>query len=971
VKKSDTQGNLWTYTVGDGGLITSRTPQGNSGTQTTYNPDGSIATTVDEAGVTTGYSYHANGQVSQVTRDATGTPVTFVYQYDPTFPEKVTSIAASSTDWQSWRYEYHPQGSAAPGSLKAVKRVRTDGTTLDTLTTYTYDVKGRILNQTSSSGASTDYQYDARGNLQQVTGPSNNDGGTRPSTTYAYDSLDRVNSVTDPNSKATSYTYDLLGRIQTVTLPKPSPGSALNFTTTYSYDNFDSGTGLVYTHITDPNGRTTKLGYDEHGRLIRSVDASNQATVYAYTRSLLTSITDANGNVTSYQYDNLKRLAKTVFPDQREETYTYWPDGLLKYKTDRKSQTVTYTYDAHKRLVTKSYSTGGSIAYTYQGQKLTQVLDTTVTPNETHSFGYDDAYRVTNNTQGPRGALTYVYGSDDRVATMQIANGPSTTYGYHTDGSLKTITWSPVPGTFTYVYNPNGQYSEITFPNGQKRTYTYDDQGRLTNLANTFNSNPLATFAYGYDVDQQTGQATMLGQRVTVTETLPHQGLVNALMKFGYDPQYQLNRAEYPAPTPFNGEIHSWTYDAIGNRLTNTVNASIQNYTYLKNGQNPLNGQKLASDGTSAYTYDFNGNTLTRTGYGFGYDAENRLTTISGNETASYTYDYQGRRTSKTVEGVTSTYLYDGLNLIAETAGGQTSYFLNGPGIDDVVAMNRAGQISYLVSDGLGSAVGTNDPTGTVTHSIVFDAWGNTKSELGTRMHPFTYTGREVGEAALLHYRARQYQPSIGKFGSEDPIRFYGGENFYSFVVNSPVMVVDPTGLYPQTPTPSPVDCPLYCESAVLKAIAQAYKRAVEENRGRTAKSASLQIETGFYVVPNPSGPAYAGAILVGDRNGRLNIKVPKGGATFHTHMSSSGLPSTTRNNLAGSSERGDTLVASTTKTDVYVISGEGLAVAPASTTDPASGKDSYFIVKGTHFEEWYKALLRQCDGILSGLPPK
>ena len=44
--------------------------------------------------------------------------------------------------------------------------------------------------------------------------------------------------------------------------------------------------------------------------------------------------------------------------------------------------------------------------------------------------------------------------------------------------------------------------------------------------------------------------------------------------------------------------------------------------------------------------------------------------------------------------------------------------------------------------DGLGSVVATNDPSGTVTHSVVFDAWGNVNAETGTRAHPFTYTGR-------------------------------------------------------------------------------------------------------------------------------------------------------------------------------------------------------------------------------------
>ncbi|HUM02066.1 MAG TPA: hypothetical protein VL084_07250, partial [Thermoanaerobaculia bacterium] len=96
-------------------------------------------------------------------------------------------------------------------------------------------------------------------------------------------------------------------------------------------------------------------------------------------------------------------------------------------------------------------------------------------------------------------------------------------------------------------------------------------------------------------------------------------------------------------------------------------------YTYLKNGANPLNGQRLSSDGINAYTWDANGSNLTRSGapgnFTFGYDPDNRLASITGAATASYTYDYQGRRATKTVGGVTSTYLYDGLNLVGETTG--------------------------------------------------------------------------------------------------------------------------------------------------------------------------------------------------------------------------------------------------------------------------------------------------------------
>ncbi len=434
----------------------------------------------------------------------------------------------------------------------------------------------------------------------------------------------------------------------------------------------DLPSGLVYTNITDPNGRLTKLGYDEHGRLLKSTDALNNTTSYAYTRDVLTSITDANDNVTTYHYDSLKRLDKTTFPDGKFETYTYYADGLLKTKTDRMGQTLTYAYDDFKRLKTKTYPNASTITYTYAGQKLTQVDDTFASPAETHTFLYDTSYRVQQNVQSTRGTLTYTYTPDDRVDTMTIAGTPNVTtaHTYYADGSLNTIVWSPQSGQFKYAYTPRGQYQTVTFPNGQTRTYSYDDQGRLTQLANVLGATNIATNAYGYDVDWMSGQNTMLGQRVSQTADVPAQGFTNALTKYSYDPLYQLTKAAYPNVSPFNAEVDQWTYDAIGNRLTSQVNAAIQTYTYETIGSNPKNGQKLLGDGVNAYTYDFNGSQTSRTGgasYGFVNDLDNRLSSISGAESAAYTYDYQGRRTSKTVSGVTTKYLYDGLNLVSET----------------------------------------------------------------------------------------------------------------------------------------------------------------------------------------------------------------------------------------------------------------------------------------------------------------
>ena len=235
------------------------------------------------------------------------------------------------------------------------------------------------------------------------------------------------------------------------------------------------------------------------------------------------------------------------------------------------------------------------------------------------------------------------------------------------------------------------------------------------------------------------------------------------MSRYLYDAGYQLTQAGYPAPAPYNGEVDAWTYDAIGNRTTKTVNGTPTAYSYFKNGSNPLNGQRLQSDGTNAYTYDANGNTATRTGVTFGWSPDDRMTSIAGGVTASYTYDYQGRRTSKTTGGTTTSYLYDGLNLV-RTGGASQADYLFGPGIDEPLAMLRNEAISYYSVDGLGSAVLLSDPTGTVQNAYLYDAWGEVKGQSGTVANDFGYTAREFGEGGLWYYRARYYQPSVGRF---------------------------------------------------------------------------------------------------------------------------------------------------------------------------------------------------------------
>jgi RHS repeat-associated protein len=361
----------------------------------------------------------------------------------------------------------------------------------------------------------------------------------------------------------------------------------------------------------------------------------------------------------------------------------------------------------------------------------------------------------------------------------------------------------------------------------------------------------------------------MIGQRTQLTANVPTQGFTNAISKYYYDSLYQLMKVNYPAAAPFSSEVDQWTYDAIGNRLTNTVNGTTANYTYLKNGANPLNGQRLSNDGVNAYTWDFNGSDLTRNGapgnFTLGYSLDNRMTSISGAATATYVYDYQGRRTSKTVSGVTTTYLYDGLNLVTETTGGNPVRYLFGPGIDEPLATSQGVNVGYFSVDGLGTTGVISSPTGTAQNSYVFDAWGTARASSATLTNSFGYTSREFGEAGLLGYRARYLQPGLGRFTLEDEAtRLYPIDSQYSYVRNAPVRRVDPTGLVAWTCTTvsashSPAAMPVVAAGFLATCTSPCVNHRQVEGvyailAGGRGESFSLPLEFGSWTVEDDQG---------------------------------------------------------------------------------------------------------------------
>jgi RHS repeat-associated protein len=83
--------------------------------------------------------------------------------------------------------------------------------------------------------------------------------------------------------------------------------------------------------------------------------------------------------------------------------------------------------------------------------------------------------------------------------------------------------------------------------------------------------------------------------------------------------------------------------------------------------------------------------------------------------------------------------------------------------------MNRGGSTYFYQSDGLGSVTSLSSSLGTVAASYTYDSFGNLTAQSGSATNPYQFTGRDFdSETGLYYYRARYYDPTLGRFLAED-----------------------------------------------------------------------------------------------------------------------------------------------------------------------------------------------------------
>jgi RHS repeat-associated protein len=177
------------------------------------------------------------------------------------------------------------------------------------------------------------------------------------------------------------------------------------------------------------------------------------------------------------------------------------------------------------------------------------------------------------------------------------------------------------------------------------------------------------------------------------------------------------------------------------------------------------------------------------------WDSRNQLIAItSGITTSQFSYDGFGRRLSRSVNGTTTNYLYDGVVAIQESSGAGVTSLLNGSAIDEPVIRNDANGVKTVLTDENGTTLAVLNSSGATQSSYTYEPFGYTESG---STHSLQFSGRENDDTGLYYYRARYYSARYQRFISEDPIGSSGGDlNLYAYVGNSPLKYSDPFGLW-------------------------------------------------------------------------------------------------------------------------------------------------------------------------------
>ncbi|MBI1893258.1 MAG: RHS repeat-associated core domain-containing protein [Candidatus Rokubacteria bacterium] len=804
---------------------------------TTCGGGGALLASVSSGGHTTTYNYGCVGSSRVLTQVVDPASNSTVYGYN-SYGQITSLTLPGQTENKTWAYyttstSCSPTGGNLNGRLSIVKDQEANAGAGGTTTEYKYDCPGRSvsvanLNNTSAITRQTLYAYDADGSLTKVTEKGTISPDADISTTYYYDPGRRLTKGVDAKGD-NRYRFDGFGRLTA----EQRTDAGANSTTYYSYAYDSKG---MLTAVTDANSSTLYRDYDVRGRLTQNRNGTGSFTE-TYERTI-------DSRPTHVAYTNSMTPYSPAFSSDTWYTYDYtWGDEYSG---------ATYKDSSGVNGATPS---GRLIAIT------SKLLAVSTNPYRHVVYRFDP---TTSNDD----LLTMVeiFGDDDsgwadRDAT-EVGSTPANEnftreYKYTVRNEVSKLT-ATFPGLktedVTFAYNGNGTSSVVcngtncATPTGWKTSYDYYKNQWAKSIAHTLSGVTLPELTYGGDITGYDFDGNLLHS----SEILGGPYTVN---DYWYDSFNRLTKYDTGVSVDDN---FSYSYDSAGNRLTRIKYPKAggsSTTSYLYDYKNQLTSSSVAGGNTSYYCYDSNGNLTSQaesTACGtqsqlFTWDLRNRLAKddglSSGGPYKNVGYDPGGQRVFETDGDSLWYYVWDRGNPIAKYKYNLTSqgadpqeYVLYGQGLDTAISKwdtSGLGTRYDYLKDRLNSPARVLNGS-TVSATYRYEPYGAQAPSSSPQpyLDRIAYTSREyceVESSKLLYYRARWYDPEIGRFMSRDPwegsLESPQTMNRYAYVGGNPVRFNDPGGLTRVPPDDSkPCDtrypdswCQKQCEKCKAK----------------------------------------------------------------------------------------------------------------------------------------------------------
>ncbi|QQR80662.1 MAG: hypothetical protein IPJ69_00385 [Deltaproteobacteria bacterium] len=710
------------------------------------------------------------------------------------------------------------------------------------------DLPARLIRGFESSEATTFLlKYDANRNLKTMR-----DGGGHD-WNYDYDGFDRLLRAVSPTLDQTLVAYDPSGDVSSISKRGPPRWTGLEVLLAEEHLIHDEQHRLLVNQKTLLNESfarvrdvVTQFQYDAQSRLIQLQDDNNHVSRFGYDGlNRLIQFTDALGNQISNTYDaanNLTRrrsheVAASGF-DDFENNYRYDSLNRLIRMTDTLGQTSTYSYDSRSNLTATSDPKENVSHYTYDALNR-RVRSSLELRNNGVGSG---ALLGTINTD-------YEYDDNSRLIRMTDDNHHATTFDYdHLNRKVRThLADSSV---YRYTYDTNDNLSRYEDPKGFQIDLHYDAAHRLTVKDITQDHASQGREVMAYDGLSRLVRASVEDETgATSSDVQFHYDSLNRILRetqdghdvvSAYDGVGNQTDLTYPA-----GRVIHQVFDAINqlDSIQNDLSTDIITQTHLGMGRPAA--RRFENGTTTTWSYDavkrmasvnhVDSARRVLAGFNYGYDrSSNRLFEADLQDggrarvhrydsvqrlflitevrrksdrsvIATYRYDALGRRIEKTVSAATTHYFYKGAQVLEEhdASGALQAQYLYGEGVDDVVSMERGGHTYHYHADSLGNIVAVSDESGVVVERYHYNAYGRVSISDGSGAplthtaigNSFLFNGHTFdAETGLYYYRARYYDPNIGRFLQRDPMGFIDGVNVYAYTRNNPINGLDPFG---------------------------------------------------------------------------------------------------------------------------------------------------------------------------------